>query len=63
MITISILITLGIISTFLLNYKIYNSFYIKKQNYDDIPELKEIIKKSLEYEKLNNKKLKKILEN
>tara|TARA_B100000900_G_scaffold414165_1_gene440061 strand:+ start:8542 stop:8796 length:255 start_codon:yes stop_codon:yes gene_type:complete len=62
MITISILISFGIISTFLVNYKLYNDC-IKEAKYDDIPELNDIIKKELEEEKINNKKFKKIIDN
>jgi len=62
MITVSILISFGIISTFLFNYKLYNDC-VRKAKYDDIPELNEIIKKELEEEKINNKIFDKIMSN
>ena len=62
MITVSILVSLGVISTFLFNYKLYNDC-VRKAKYDDIPELNEIIKKELKEEKINNKIFEKIMSN
>ena len=60
MLTVSILISISFITTFLINYKLYNDC-IRKKKYDDIPELNEIIKKEIEQDKINKKKFKKIL--
>tara|TARA_B110000259_G_scaffold97843_1_gene113050 strand:- start:3323 stop:3565 length:243 start_codon:yes stop_codon:yes gene_type:complete len=60
MITVSILISASVISTLLINYKLYNECIIKKK-YDDIPELNEIKKKISKDNINNNKKFKKIM--
>jgi len=60
MLSVSILISIGVITTFLINYKLYVDC-IRKKKYDDIPELNEIIKKKIEHNKVNKKKFKKIL--
>jgi len=60
MLTVSILISIGALTTFLINYKLYYDC-IRKKKYDDIPELNEIIKNEIKQDKINKKKFKKII--
>ena len=60
MLTVSILISISFITTFLINYKLYSDC-IREKKYDDIPELNEIMKQKIKEEKINKKKFKKIL--
>jgi len=57
MITTSILISISFITTFFINYKLYNDC-IRKKKYDDIPELNEIIIKEIEQDKIKKKLIK-----